>query len=317
MPWHRTGTVAITAGQNTVTGTGTAFSANARVGDAFLGPDGSWYEVTNIASGTVLSILPAYKGSTVSGGSYAIVPVQGYDKMLRDAINAMVQQWGLTLAGLGSVSIEDVVPVSKGGTGGTTAASARAGIGALGAGDYGIGIPAGVGGTSITNFAQRLPSGLYRGVFSDTANSPPNHTAGTGYTCISMAYVSNVSMYLVTSADRVWVGYYGGGSDVRWTEITGVGTGQTWKNVTASRELNTTYTNNTGRPIQLSVQAGPVTGANTGLSVTMGGAVVYAGYAGVASTYVGCANVIVPPGSSYRVTVVNGSGALTNWSELS
>ncbi|MGH2435209.1 MAG: phage tail protein, partial [Pseudomonas sp.] len=50
MPWYRTGTVAITAGQNTVTGTGTSFSANARVGDAFLGPDGNWYEVTNIAS---------------------------------------------------------------------------------------------------------------------------------------------------------------------------------------------------------------------------------------------------------------------------
>lgn len=129
MPWYRTGTVAITAGQNTVTGTGTNFSANARVGDAFLGPDGNWYEVTNIASATVLSILPVYKGATVSGGSYAITPIQGYDKSLRDAISSILQQWGSTLAGLGSVSTENVVPVAKGGTGGTTQAAARTGLG--------------------------------------------------------------------------------------------------------------------------------------------------------------------------------------------
>lgn len=129
MPWYRTGTVAITAGQNTVTGTGTNFSANGRVGDAFLGPDGRWYEVTNIASGTVLSILPAYQGATVSGGTYAITPVQGYTKTLADKFNDIANTWGSTLAGLGSVSTENVVPVNKGGTGGNTAALGRSGLG--------------------------------------------------------------------------------------------------------------------------------------------------------------------------------------------
>ncbi|MBF8720514.1 phage tail protein [Pseudomonas guariconensis] len=129
MPWYRTGTVAITAGQTTVTGTGTNFSANARVGDALLGPDGTWYEVTNIASATVLSILPAYKGATVSGGTYAITPVQGYTKTLADKFNDIANTWGSTLAGLGSVSTENVVPVTKGGTGGTTQATARNGLG--------------------------------------------------------------------------------------------------------------------------------------------------------------------------------------------
>ncbi|MBA1195724.1 phage tail protein [Pseudomonas plecoglossicida] len=128
MPWYRVGTVAITAGQTTVTGTGTNFSANGRVGDAFLGPDGRWHEVTNIASGTVLSILPAYQGATVSGGTYALAPMQGYNKTLTDAVNGMVNQWGATLAGLGAVSTENVVPVAKGGTGGATPALARAGL---------------------------------------------------------------------------------------------------------------------------------------------------------------------------------------------
>uniref|UniRef100_UPI000AB9DC74 phage tail protein n=3 Tax=Pseudomonas TaxID=286 RepID=UPI000AB9DC74 len=113
----------------TVTGTGTNFSANARVGDALLGPDGNWYEVTNIASGTVLSILPAYKGATVAGGTYAIAPVQGYTKTLADKFNDIANTWGSTLAGLGSVSTENVVPVNKGGTGGNTAALGRSGLG--------------------------------------------------------------------------------------------------------------------------------------------------------------------------------------------
>lgn len=129
MPWYRTGTVAIAAGQTTVTGTGTNFSANARVGDALLGPDGNWYEVTNIASATVLSILPAYKGATVVGGTYAIAPVQGYTKTLADKFNDIANTWGSTLAGLGAVSTENVVPVNKGGTGGTNQAEARTGLG--------------------------------------------------------------------------------------------------------------------------------------------------------------------------------------------
>lgn len=129
MPWYRSGTVAVTSGSTTVTGTGTSFAANSRVGDAFLGPDGRWYEVTNIASATVLSILPAYQGSTASGGAYALAPMQGYVKESADRLRQLVDQWGATLAGLGAVSVENVVPVAKGGTGGTTAALARAGLG--------------------------------------------------------------------------------------------------------------------------------------------------------------------------------------------
>lgn len=129
MPWYRVGSVEITAGQNTVTGTGTNFSTNARVGDAFQGPDGRWYEVTNIASATVLSILPAYQGATVSAGAYGLAPMQGYVKTSADRLKQLVDQWGSALASLGAVSTENVVPVAKGGTGGTTQALARNGLG--------------------------------------------------------------------------------------------------------------------------------------------------------------------------------------------
>lgn len=100
MAWYSAGTVAVTANSPTVTGTGTQFSSNARVGDAFRGPDGRWYEVTNVASSTVISIKPNYQGSTVSGQPYAVAPILGYDKDLSDRFNLIAMDWGATLAGI-------------------------------------------------------------------------------------------------------------------------------------------------------------------------------------------------------------------------
>lgn len=102
MPWYGTGTVAVTANSATVTGTGTAFSANARVGDAFRGPDGRWYEITNIASATALSIRPNYQGSTASGQAYAIAPMQGYVKESADRLRKVVDEFGAILAEMGT-----------------------------------------------------------------------------------------------------------------------------------------------------------------------------------------------------------------------
>ncbi|RMN23128.1 Tail fiber domain-containing protein [Pseudomonas coronafaciens pv. zizaniae] len=118
MPWSRNGTVAVTQNSTTVTGTGTTFTSS-RVGDAFSGPDGRRYEVSNIISETVLAILPAYTGATVSGAAYYIEPVQGYPKALTDAFNAVNQRWGNTLASLGSTGNYDMLPLAKGGTGRT------------------------------------------------------------------------------------------------------------------------------------------------------------------------------------------------------
>lgn len=117
MPWSRGGTVAVTQNSTTVTGTGTGFVASGRVGDAFLGPDGRWYEVTNIASDTALSILPAYQGPAVNGGVYALAPMQGYVKQSADALRALVNQFGAKLAALGTTGNYDILPVEKGGTG--------------------------------------------------------------------------------------------------------------------------------------------------------------------------------------------------------
>ncbi|WP_242487520.1 MULTISPECIES: hypothetical protein [unclassified Pseudomonas] len=88
MTWYKTGTVSVTQGSNAVIGAGTSFIANSRVGDAFRGPDGEWYEVTNIASDIALSIAPSYQGEPVSGGVYSLAPMQGYVKDSADALRA-------------------------------------------------------------------------------------------------------------------------------------------------------------------------------------------------------------------------------------
>ncbi|MBB3239131.1 hypothetical protein FHW68_000603 [Pseudomonas sp. Tn43] len=103
MPWYKSGTVSVTQNSNAVIGIGTAFIANSRVGDGFRGPDGGWYEVTNIASDTALAIDPPYQGATNAAGSYALAPLQGYVKDSADALRALVNQFGGVLAVLGDV----------------------------------------------------------------------------------------------------------------------------------------------------------------------------------------------------------------------
>lgn len=154
MPWYRSGTVSVTTGQTTVTGASTDFALNSRVGDAFQGPDGQWYEVANIASSSVLSILPAYQGPTVSAGSYGLAPMQGYVKESADRLRQLVEQFGSTLALLGTpadaaglrqnigaatsgansdiislTGLTTALSIAQGGTGATTAAGARAALG--------------------------------------------------------------------------------------------------------------------------------------------------------------------------------------------
>ncbi len=103
MTWYKTGTVTVTPGSNAVIGAGTSFIANSRVGDGFRGPDGGWYEITNIASDTAMSIAPAYGNPS----AYSIAPLQGYLKDSADALRAAT----MTFAG-GVADMEEQVVVA-------------------------------------------------------------------------------------------------------------------------------------------------------------------------------------------------------------
>ena len=69
MSWYRTGTVTVTNGSDTVTGSGTAWSGTVDPGWVFLGPDGITYEVESVSSDTAITLATNYGGSSLSGAS--------------------------------------------------------------------------------------------------------------------------------------------------------------------------------------------------------------------------------------------------------
>jgi F0F1-type ATP synthase epsilon subunit len=85
----------------------------------------------------------------------------------------------------------------------------------------------------------------------------------------------------------------------------GLGVGQTWQNLTSSRQFNQTYTNATGKPIMVMVMC------PQGPEVYVGD--VYLGSNATAGNDDGTITFIVPNGQTYRCT--NG-GTLQNWAEL-
>ena len=77
MSWYKTGSISITNGLAVVTGSGTLWVDNGTLNscDLILMPDGKEYEILSIQSNTGLTLASNYLGTTVSGASYAIVPI--------------------------------------------------------------------------------------------------------------------------------------------------------------------------------------------------------------------------------------------------
>ena len=92
MIWYSAGTVSVTTGATTVTGSGTAWVANVRPGDAIHLPDGRAYEVTAVNSDTSLTISPGYLGSTASGQDYRVQPTRGVVATLVASVQALIAQ---------------------------------------------------------------------------------------------------------------------------------------------------------------------------------------------------------------------------------
>ena len=92
-----------------------------------------------------------------------------------------------------------------------------------------------------------------------------------------------------------------------------IGVGQTWQDVKASRAYATTYTNSTGKPIQIMVAASN-TGATFNITLTISG-VVAAYQAGTTAGNTLMVSGIIPNGATYSVTVTTMSAALY-WAEL-
>lgn len=93
MAWYRTGTVAVTNGSTTVTGTGTAFVGAVERGDGFVGPDGRSYEIATVVSATQITLAGAYLGSTQSGAEYAVFPTQSRVIEQAAALDALISSY--------------------------------------------------------------------------------------------------------------------------------------------------------------------------------------------------------------------------------
>lgn len=264
MPWYKTGTVNVTLNSNAVTGTGTAFIVNSRVGDAFRGPDGRWYEVTNVASNTAISIDPPYIGASASGGSYALAPMQGYVKDSADALRAIVNTYGAQLAALKTTGNYDILPVSKGGTGGENPAEARAGLElgtaatknmtvsstdstagrALKVGDFGIGAP----GPAVAPSAAFSP-GFY--TFGPGAAGAPSQLASSGGSLIVNTlggnYVQQICMSIPGTSSNPFMAF---------RHFDGSGTPGPWRNIMHTANIVGAVSQSSGVPTGAVIEYG-------------------------------------------------------------
>ena len=95
-------------------------------------------------------------------------------------------------------------------------------------------------------------------------------------------------------------------------QSTDLGVGQNWQNVTSSRFSGTIYLNNTPKPILIKVSSNYTSSSNT-LNLYVNEVEVQQIKQDADGGVNAWADLIVPPGSSYRI---NSSNGFSNWSEL-
>lgn len=129
MAWYKSGTCSVTSGSPTVTGTGTAWVDNVRIGsDGFVGPDGLLYEISKVVSATEIILAVAYKGTTAASGRYAVAPIQGYTKELADKAAALIDQFSDAEATAASSASAAASSASAAASSASAAAETKTGI---------------------------------------------------------------------------------------------------------------------------------------------------------------------------------------------
>lgn len=112
--WYKSGTITVTNGSTTVTGSGTSWITGAGIGEALYAPDGRIYEIANIVSATQLTLGSAYLGTTASGQSYQIVPTQSYIRDLAQQAAQLVADYAGIASNAGAGKFSDGTLASPG-----------------------------------------------------------------------------------------------------------------------------------------------------------------------------------------------------------
>jgi hypothetical protein len=149
----------------------------------------------------------------------------------------------------------------------------------------------------------------YLDMFEDTDN-------GSNYVRL-IAPASIASNKTITLPDETGTVITSGGSGVvsqtmLATLVVPIGVGQSWSNVTGSRSAGTTYTNSTGKPIQVAILSNQ--GTNTQFQFSINGTLVWNQFSStIYGDNVSC-NFIIPNGATYSLTVPYGT--IQYWMEL-
>ena len=113
MAWYDTGTIAVTNGNATVTGTGTQFISGAQVGEAML-IDNVLYEIQSIVSATSITLADNYLAATQSGLTFKIVPTQSLVADLSASVTSLISDYSTIANNAGAGKFNDGTVTSPG-----------------------------------------------------------------------------------------------------------------------------------------------------------------------------------------------------------
>ncbi len=132
----------------------------------------------------------------------------------------------------------------------------------------------------------------------------PNAAGTATFTIAAPATSTNRTLTLPDAADTLATQ-----SEVTAVAAAQLGVGQTWQDLTAFRAGSTSYQNNTGRPIMVSIRTSATL---TPLQVSTNGS-VWVDVSNAGSGQAGAVCAIVPNGHYYRF---DGTTGIVSWAEL-
>ena len=161
------------------------------------------------------------------------------------------------------------------------------------------GTASGAGFTALINNTFSAPGAI--------GSATPN--TGTFTTCTATTQFSGPG----TGLTGTGASFTAGNATLSTNCTNAIGYSQTWQNVTSSRALSTTYTNSTGKPIQIYFTAygSASTTTGTGFTLLLNGTLSFTdGFTTGASS---CAiQIIIPAGATYYISQTSGT-TYTGW----
>lgn len=158
------------------------------------------------------------------------------------------------------------------------------------------------------------------GTVSATGTKPPLGGPNDMVFNLSYSATYKAQLYFNVGGQTVWARFIISGSVTSWVCLSQVGSNQSWQDMTASRALNTLYTNTTGRTIVAMITVTGSSNTNAFIEGQVNGVSLArqqitdfngASFPGIR----GHLTLTVPAGATYAVTP-SGTAGLDLWTEL-